>query len=286
MNNIEFCKLFEKSDFYKKYSDNHPYYTDCIMKYVFGDDSIKRVSKLRKKEIGINSYETMHKWNVKVMKDFYSLFLNNNDVDLETIKKMLGFKRNEPGIYLDPDKYFSYKDIEEKFKGINFSGDSLISIDRIFKRLNKFDDEFIKEYDESRKELVFFFPQENGGINICRKSSFNDRIEYTLFDIKNYIENRPSKMFNCYSKGKTKEWLDIIKKQGGFKYLVELYKINDVFVKKIEGEYKIFDIDVNDGKTFIEKIPECSYFDKEWANQKYYENIKSLLKKYSEKLTI
>ena len=319
-NKYELVKMeFEDSKFYKEYSEKNKYYVEHVLKYVF-NKSISRVSncKVDNKDYNSATYSQIVEQNCKVIGDFIENFVkpffekyksdkieDYKEVIIEMIEGRMIEGRYENkkgkrlgGIYLDPDSHFNNEEIkDEGFENITFSYDGLISIKNIldFNEGTLLDKgKFITEYMDCREKPIFFFPSRQKNhvqtinqqknrvqtINQGRYQYFIDRIDYLLFDIKNYLDEdkKECKMKEIYENGDTKKWLDIVKSKGRFKYLVKLYNIDDIFVKKIRGKYKVIDIENNDGHSFIEKYREEESYN--WTPD-YYNNLKSLISKYN-----
>lgn len=286
----EFVKEeFKYSKFYEKYKDENKYYVEWVCKHLFKEDIGVTDCKIDgSRTCGSATYSQVVEQNCKVIGDLIELFVKPFCGEyVKVIKKMVEDK--EGGIYLDPDKQFDYSKIkDEGFGDITFSYDGLISINSILE-FNKgilFDKEtFINEYKKCRDTPIFFFPSKKCGkqtINQGRNVHFEDRIDYTLFDIKNYLGGKECKMKDIYENGDTKRWLEIVMENGGFKYLVELYGINNIFVKEEGDDYKIIDIENNDGKTFINKYLDNKN-DYEWK-ENYYNNLRSMIIDFKNKL--
>ena len=309
----EFVKdKFLQSKFYDKYNENNKYYVESVLKHIFKEDighsNVTDCKIEGSSTCGSATYSQVVEQNCKVIGDFIELFVKpfceDNDYDeyeniiTEMIRGRYSIKskKREGGIYLDPDERFDNDKINKKeFGNIEFSYDGLISINSILlfykllfnKRILLDKEEFIKEYKDCREIPIFFFPsirQKNRiqTINTGRYSSFKDRIDYLLFDMKNYLEGKDCKMSNIYNQGDTNKWLIKVKERGGFEYLVKLYDIDDIFVKKEGDDYKIIDIENNDGKTFINKYLDNKN-DYEWK-EKYYNNLKSMIIDFKNKL--
>lgn len=90
---------------------------------------------------------------------------------------------------------------------VDCTADALLSARRIYNH-EGFNEEFIKTYAKYRKDPVFFFPREYGGINQKRFTIFGDRIDHFLLDLKQYCLGKYSKLERVYQKEKTKKWLE------------------------------------------------------------------------------
>lgn len=186
--------------------------------------------------------------------------------------------------YIDPDSY-PIVDSEYKTMGkIKCTADGLLSIRRIHE-FEGFEEQFIKTFESSRMNPVFFFPCERGGINQSRAALLEDRIDHTLLDLKNYCENyhnktgKECKLYKAYLRPKTKEWLKDI----GFSFerIVEDLGIQGSFVG---DDYEVFDLEQKEN-TELSKLKD-KYIGIRSAgymtcwNKDYYENVKKAISKY------
>jgi len=134
---------------------------------------------------------------VRALNEMISFFHKN--IDNYTTENLKAYYRER---HLDPDNY-----------AIRFSSDikcmcdGLISLNRICLFEKDFND-IIKTYALYRRYPIFFFPSENGGINTSRSSIFGDRIDHTLYDLKIYYSDGPTKckLKNAFEKNKTNKW--------------------------------------------------------------------------------
>lgn len=91
-----------------------------------------------------------------------------------------------------------------------------------------------------------------------------------LFDLKRKCEGKTDcKLENTYNKTGTSKWLEHF--EYDFNKIVEWYRLENSFVKKEDGKYKVFDLEKIDG-TYIENY--SIVYSKSWT-QTYYNNIKS-----------
>ncbi len=205
------------------------------------------------------------------------------DFDIKLIDIVLGeyesgyawilFKK----FYEDPDSY-EKKTYSENSK-IFCSADGLLSINRI-KDHEGFGTDFKNTFEEYRRIPIIFFPAERCGINLQRKSIFKDRIDHTLFDLKNRLSKDKDKTDACklaaaYNKPKTRKWLEEIKT---FENYVDWLGLYGIFTDK---DYNILDLEFND-ETII-----TSYSDKynsKWS-EKYYTNLKKKIREYETRIT-
>jgi len=160
-------------------------------------------------------------------------------------------------IYKDPDGY----PIEGKDNtrgGASCTADALFSAWRIYNH-EGFNRKFIKVYKKYRKEPIFFFPREKGGINQSRAAFFGDRIDHFLFDLKQYCLGEKSKLESVYQKEETKKWLESFSQ-----------------VNRRPENLEVFDLEKTDGSIIESYSPA---YPKEWST-KYYINLKKKMDIY------
>ena len=171
--------------------------------------------------------------------------------------------------YKDPDGFKINESGYVCRAGVDCTADALLSACRMYNH-EGFNEEFIKTYAKYRKEPIFFFPREQGGINQSRAAFFGDRIDHFLFDIKRYCSGEESKLESVYQKEKTKTWLESfsrVNQRPDFGELVKWFKIDG-----------IFDLETMDG-SIIENY--SSFYPKKWSTD-YYKNLKKKLDIYIE----
>ncbi len=182
--------------------------------------------------------------------------------------------------YIDPDGY-SGKGIKND-KKIKLTSDGLLSIKRI-KNQEGFGVQFIDTFTKYRKNPIFYFPCEDGGINQLRARLLEDRIDHTLLDIKHYLEGKSDYILKeAYSKPKTKEWLNCY--MNDFNAFVLDTGISEVFVNE---HNEIYDLEKSGGALLKELKneyvkPRCKNYLAQW-NSNYYSNVKARIKKYMDK---
>lgn len=178
--------------------------------------------------------------------------------------------------YTDPDGYPVGEEYRS-YKKIKCTADGLLSVNRIYEH-EGFGTSFIESYTQYRKIPVIFFPTEMNGINMARYKIFGDRIDHTLFDLKNRLSQNENnkkncKLVNAYNQPKTKLWLDEIK---SFENYVEWLGLRGIFTN---DNYEVFDLELNDGTIITTYANEYS---KKWSSQ-YYNNIKKKIEQFYSK---
>jgi hypothetical protein len=258
----EVISLYKSSSFYKKYKDT--YFSDIILR-----DALKcKITIHRYYGLSKMSYEDVHRLSTDVLRDLLNGFAKEVDFnDIELFWKMIH------AFYIDLDS----KGLRE-LNGIQCTADGLFSICRIYKK-NGIDNLTVEEYDMYRKKPIFFFPRELNGINSRRHSVFGDRIDYTLYDIKLYLdakteeERNQCKLISTYKLPKTKIWLE---KLGTFKNLVDWYGIEGIFVN---DNYDVYDIERGNGKVISAHLDK---YDRDWS-ENYYRNLQEYVVRFIRK---
>lgn len=253
---IKELEKYQNSQFYAKYMNT--YFSDIILREVFKCEvKLHRLYGLNKK-----TYEEIHQKNVELMRELLESFSKSSQtIEPEIFWKMVY------AFYIDPDS-----NAIKELGNIKCTADGLLSIKRIYRKYGM-SEKTVEEYERYRRVPIFFFPQEQNGINMTRASVFGDRIDYTLFDIKSYFDKRKNgniedcRLYSAYCLPRTKEWLQ---EMGSFEKLVEWYGIKKIFVN---GNYDIFDIEKGDGSIINDY--QKSY---NWAwNDNYYNNLKIMI---------
>lgn len=206
---------------------------------------------------------------LEVMNDFISEYANTTKEIDEYTKWLMLYN-----IYLDPDD----KSILKR-NNIICTADGLLSIRRIYKKYGLSND-FIEEYRKYRKTPIFHFPKEMNGINMSRASIFGDRIDHTLFDLKNYFENKEKgtkiecKLKLSYELPKTSQWLNSFI---NFSELVTWFGIREIFVDKNDN---VYDLESPNGECILYEYKDMYSWD--WS-ETYYENLKKKIEKFETK---
>lgn len=250
---------YKESEFYKNYAGT--YFSDKILKEVFNCElKLHRLYGLNNK-----SYKEIHQMNVEHICELITEFGGKFSVEGRDIVWGMIY-----AIYIDPDS-----NAIKQIGNIRCTADGLFSIKRIYRK-NGASEKTITDYETYRKEPIFFFPEERNGINMTRNAVFGDRIDHTLFDLKNYFEEvakgdagniENCKLCSAYKLPKTSEWLREI---GSFEKLVDLYDIKDTFVN---DEYEVYDIEKGNGKVRVITNYKEKY---EWLwSDTYYRNLKN-----------
>lgn len=273
---------FKSSEFYRKYEKENPYVIDRIMREVFGDRKRDVARPLKIKE---KTYLSYVEYNAAVMGDFLNLFVKQeNYIHPGLIKAMV------QAFYIDPDGAAVRHHGDEK---IDCTADGLISINRLLSK-EGLTQEAILSYVRYRMVPVFYFPKEDKGINQRRFAAFGDRIDYTLYDLKQYFrwrneaEDNPKLKIHdychlamSYEGPKTRKWLDSFE---SFDQLVDWYGVKGIFVDE-QGD--VYDLS-GYGSQIIrpeggEKLSRNTYpgYSTRWTYV-YYINLKRKIDKFAD----
>lgn len=258
-----FMENYLKSQFYEKYHDS--YYSDSILKDVFAQ-SLRKHSV---RNIMAMSYNEVYENNVNVMKDFLDLFWNNTSIkdDVQGFQMIKSF-------YIDPDSAAH----NNEWKEAACTADALISLKRLYVH-EGLNDKLVQGYERYRRIPIFFFPKEKNGINMTRAAVFGDKIDFTLFDIKRYLEaetdaeRQSCRLINAYNQPITKRWLMNVKEKGGFSKIIEWLKIGTIFTNE---NYEVFDIEKGNGAIIEDYLDEFPWM---WSVE-YYNSLKEKIEEY------
>lgn len=207
------------------------------------------------------NYEQIYEYDIELIKSIQEKYKDDNELAWKVFRTF----------YQDPDGY-PVGDTYREIGGVKCTADALMSIKRIFELENGFNANFREAFVKYRESPIFFFPCEQNGINQSRryKSTFDDRIDYTLYDIKTYYDNKMNAkkciLKDAFMKAKTNKWL---KNLGSFDSLIKEYDISEIFVDKTGNVYNIETGDV------IEEVPEKIEY-----TEGYYNNLKSMIDKW------
>ncbi|MEB3012033.1 hypothetical protein VJI77_03370 [Parvimonas sp. D2] len=212
-------------------------------------------------------YKDIYEYNIFIMKDIIKKY-GTNEYAWRLFKS---FYKDPDGFCIN-EKGFEYKN------GIKCTADAVLSINRIYEH-EGFNSEFVETFITYRKTSILFFPSERKGINTSRYRVFGDRIDYTLFDLKQFFENKECKLKSAYELPKTKKWLESFK---NFGEMIEYFQIKGIFT---DEDNNIFDLKKNNGDIINDY---CNSYNKHWE-EIYYKNVKEkiniFLKNVNNKLT-
>lgn len=178
--------------------------------------------------------------------------------------------------YIDPDGYMLSESGLRSRAGIGCTVDGLLSVNRIHNH-EGFNENFIKTFVIGRSIPIIFFPSERGGINTSRATAFGDRIDHTLFDLKQFFANsknpKDCELASAYERVKTAKWLNSF---SDFQELVQWMGIDGIFVNDA-GE--VFDLEKSDGSTLTAYADSYS---KDWTPE-YYQNVLAKSKEFRQR---
>ena len=205
------------------------------------------------------NYSDKFNSTIEQMNQFYNTYGKEENFKEQLIKYYIEKK-------LDPDG-FAYRNVNET----KCTADGLLSIRRIchFEKTS----DIISVYEKYRKYPIFYFPQENGGINTTRSTVFGDRIDHTLYDIKNYYDKNSAencRMKKAFNRKRTKKWLA----NKTFENIVDFFGIKGIFV---DNNYNVYDLSSYDRKTLKKYQNRYSY---DWTEQ-YYNNLKMKIEEFN-----
>ena len=255
----------------RKYLED--FYTSefCVKRGIYADLKLKEFNQISITKCNENFNKTVNR-NVELLKDFIKEYYSKSKLSHRKVgkndKHSFGVMLYK-ALYDDPDKY----DIRTigKYDTICKS-DALFSLNRIiYFQKYELNLNVANEYKLLRKKNILYFPPESH-INPDRYKNFNDKIDYLLFDIKNYLEGNKKicKMKCTYKLKATQKWFESL--DYDFSNLVLWLRLDGKFVKKINGKYEV--INIENGK-IISKYPK-NY---NWSKT-YYDNLKKIVRKY------
>lgn len=245
---------YKESEFYLEYK----YHSDCILKEVFGE----RLRKRGIRNINNMGYRDIYNLNVNVMNDFFKLYYDKAiHRDDYMAKKMI------QSFYIDPDSASKME-----MGNVLCTADGLISLNRLF-AYNDLSNTIVEEYKIYREVPVIHFPSERNGINMSRAAIFGDRIDHTLFDLKNYYYNNElCKMKFAYGLPKTYKWLC----EMSFEKIIDGNELKGIFVNE---KYEVYDLEKSDGTVISEYSEKYPW---EWSDE-YYINLKKKIMEFKER---
>ena len=165
--------------------------------------------------------------------------------------------------YVDPDNKIE-KDIKIDDEHIRLGPDGICGIKYIESFLDGTLEEMAEAYKLIRSKLIMW-PRHRQSINVRRYQCFRDRIDFTIFDIKQYYQNGESRLVKKASD--TVKYLDSLK---SFERFIDEYN----FQSFVDENYDVKNL-ASGG--IITSYDEYEYsFD---INKKYLENLIAILAK-------
>ncbi len=182
-------------------------------------------------------------------------------------------------LYVDPDKKMIVRCDKT---GTILSADGIVSVNKLYDLFDgKSGKQWIEEYRVIRSEerVCLFWPKHRGGINSCKAVVFDDRLDYTLFDIKRFYEileeykgygeqeikkevEKQCKLGTAFIKSETYNWLCAFKTFADF---VE----NRGLKKFVNSKLEVVELETNKPITYYKK--------KYVYNKAYYDSLKRLM---------
>ena len=168
-------------------------------------------------------------------------------------KNYISIKSGKISNYVDPDKRI-IENLKIGAEDIRLAPDGICGLKYLEKYLDKEKDK-ADAYRLIRSKIIMW-PKHEQSINVRRYAFFRDRIDFTLFDIKQYYENKGSKLI----KGNTKT-ITYLNELKPFENFVEKYELmsfiyNDGNVKNlakggvIDG-YGDYDFSADENKKYL-----------------------------------
>ncbi|MGT2772180.1 DUF6994 family protein [Streptococcus marimammalium] len=213
----------------------------------------------------IKRYENFYK------SDFYNYLKKENEPFIYDILEALTLDADafDEELYLELSNKINIKVAVRKKcliddNGIRLSSDVICGRKQFYKLYNGDPTKWIPAYEKIRSNVNFHFlwPQHKAPtINTLRYAKFKDRIDYTLFDLKNYFENKECKLYKAFTSPNTKKWLesfndftDLVDKMNLNHFVDENYNVYDISTlnKEIIKEY----IDINEINRTLNKYLE------------------------------
>lgn len=296
----DILKEFKKSEYYNFLNNEKKcgYYIDRISKLT--NPKIKMRARNLFKIVGYNENIERNCANIKKFyeSDFYRYLLRR---DQDTLIKNVIFQ----ALYIDPDSQirdnipvnvFNNNGIVVGKKEIVLSGDAILSAKKIYKysKVNEAID-WVYEYKKYRNEkyAILKWPRHKvPTINTQRQICFNDKIDYTLFDIKCFysLKNemklkdeknfrnavvKTCKMGKALVNADTYIWLSGFP---DFKSFIDDQKGLKIFVQENEKnkDYDVVDIESKKGEVL--SCNNAKVYTAEWSED-YYKNLKHILEK-------
>lgn len=190
--------------------------------------------------------ENIERWKRFLKSDYFSKLLAENRKELNWVFDALN---------LDPDQFDTelYKKLGEKFnleykkcylidkvgnKDIHLSADIICGYKQLLKFLNGNYEALIEKYESIRSNvnLHFIWPKHAvPTINTLRFSIYRDRIDFLLFDLKQYFSGCDTPMSKVYSSNETRNWL---KQFSNFSNFIDKMKLE----KFVNEDYEVYDI--------------------------------------------
>lgn len=201
-----------------------------------------------------------HEYVNKVMK---SLYVDPDRSD-EELYRRLGEKYNL-------SSRFSY--LVENINGheIKLSADAICGWKQL-SQVHPDPNQWLSDYKILRENLAlhFIWPQHKlPTINTLRYTKFFDRIDLTLFDLKEFFNGKNTQLNNAYQNGSTSIWLS--KFNGNFSEFIDKMRLNNF----VNDEYEVLDIE-NRRESIITSIPTRSEIKD--SIPRYIESLLSLVK--------
>lgn len=212
------------------------------------------------------SYNDIYEFDIKLMK----MVIKEYGIGEEAWKLFYEF-------YEDPDVYPVENGKFKMVEDIKCTVDGLLSVNRIKQHENGLGDKFVEVFKKYRKTPIIYFPSERWGINVSRSRKLGDRIDHTLYDLKNFCEGKNNcRLQLAYEKPKTSRWIKSF--DNDFDKIVKWMGIQGIFVNE---DNEVYDLEYSDDRVIHEY---CETYSEKWSDN-YYNNIKQKIELYEKNLT-
>ena len=157
---------------------------------------------------------------------------------------------------------------------VDCTADGLLTFYQICRHEEK-ESDIIRTYKEYSKEPIIFFPCEIGGINTSRAAAFGDRIDHTLFDLKNYfIDARDDcRLLKAYNRPFTQKWLQGM---GSFDSIIDWWGIKGIFA---DESYNVYDIETG---SVVDRYKSPAEYQEQWS-KRFYDGLKQKIEQFHQK---
>lgn len=222
------------------------------------------------------TYKEVLKANCKRIAEFYNSehYAELKEKDLDLLRKVI-----TEDLYVDPDNKINI--LCDRTKNI-LSADGIVSVKKLYDLFcGNEGEKWLKEYACIRSEeyVCLFWPKHKGNINVCKRNVFDDRVDYTLYDIKRFYEiikkhggdekrikeevEQQCGLGSAFTKEKTYGWLRAF---NGFTDFIESRGLK----KFVNLKFEVIDLETNE-PIIGYKEGKNAY---EWGMD-YYENLKT-----------
>ncbi len=171
--------------------------------------------------------------------------------------------------YIDPDLFVSqeYKCPKNSKKTYILASDGICGIKYLRKYIS--DDNNIKDYYRTLRQLILVWPRHKESVNQRRWRKYRDRLDFTIYDIKQYYSDQKSYIVTESDK-------DYFNSFGGFNEFIECYGLDFLIKDNAVINLGNWNPSLNPVPSPIRSCEEYSYSKAE--NELYLDNLYGLLK--------